>query len=98
MLGNQSLLLSRHKDLSGVTSIVKTTEALTYRPPLFFHYFLLRSCEKPFHKPLRVCTFSILILAGFSQPSQLASTLLRYRDGGPYLLIGITGKFRESAH
>lgn len=35
MLGNQSLLLSRHKDLSGVTSIVKTTEALTYRPPLF---------------------------------------------------------------
>jgi hypothetical protein len=35
MLGNQSLLLSCHKDLSGVTSIVKTTEALTYRPPLF---------------------------------------------------------------
>lgn len=27
--------LSCHKDLSGVTSIVKTTEALTYRPPLF---------------------------------------------------------------
>lgn len=30
-----------------------------------FHYSLLRSCKKPLHKSLRVCTFSAVTLVSF---------------------------------